>query len=435
MLYQATEQSLLTHQPGDPTAILLPEVAFEALKTYALRDDAEPILRYFVQRGRGYLRVGPYVGLLQATPSVAIEILPKITNDFTPNSVTAARATLLRMLLAVPELVPRPLPEAQFSQLARFPMPDVLAALFLQRAEKLLHRGLQTDYRTVEEERPFVKGKLRLSQNPLALVLHPERLSIAYDERTRNNPPNRLLKACLQRLSSGKFSRQVRQYLFVLEEVPDTQNWRGDLGLARLQNRTFQSYNWLWPWAEWLLGGFAPGLGEGGNRLPGLLFPTQRLFESYVAISLKRYLPPEFEVSIQESAYHLLVDSAGKDTHRLRPDVVVRRGHDVWILDTKWKLIAGNASYVSHLSQSDLYQLYAYGQRYLSDTVQTKVGLVYPRTPEFMTAPSPHQYEPHLPLYVLPADLSVPAPQMVKKLWEGLGEGFSIAWDGRSLPL
>ena len=422
MLYQATEQSLLTYQPGDPTAILLPEMAFEALKTYALRDDAEPILRYFIQRGRGYLRVGPYVGLLQATHTVAIEILPKITDDFTPDSVTAARASLLRMLLAVPELIPRPLPESQFSQLSRFPLPDVLAALFLQRAEKLLHRGLQTDYRTVEEERPFVKGKLRLSQNPLALALHPERLPVAYDERTRNNPPNRLLKACLQRLRSGKLARRVRQYLFVLEEIPDTQNWREDLAQARLHDRTFQAYAWLWPWAEWLLGGFAPGLAEGKNRLPGLLFPTPNLFERYVATSLTRYLPADCHVSIQESAYHLLFDFSGKATHRLRPDVVVRLGNDVWILDTKWKLVTGSESQVSHLSQSDLYQLYAYGQRYLGEKGQVKLGLIYPKTPNFSTASPPHQYEPHLPLYLLPADLSVGAPQMVEKLWEGLGE-------------
>ena len=420
MLYQATEQSLLTHQPGDPNAILLSESAFEALKIYALRDDAEPILRYFVQRGRGYLRVGPYVGLLQGTPSAAIEILPKITTDLTPDSVTAARAALLRMLLAVPELIPRPLPESQFSQLSRFPLPDVLAALFLQRAEKLLHRGLQTDYRTVEEERPFVKGKLRLSQNPLALALHPERLPVAYDERTRNNPPNRLLKACLKRLRSGELSRRVRQHLFVLDEIPDTQNWREDLDLARQHDRTFQAYIWLWPWVEWLLGGFAPGLSEGKNQLPGLLFPTQRLFESYVAISLKRYLPPACEVSIQESAYHLLFDFAGKATHRLRPDVVIRRGNDVWILDTKWKLVQGSGTNVSHLSQSDLYQLYAYGQRYLKEKGQVKLGLIYPQTSDFSSAPPPHQYEPHLPLYLLPADLSVPAPTMVEKLWKNL---------------
>jgi 5-methylcytosine-specific restriction enzyme subunit McrC len=424
MLYLATEHSLLTKEPGTSgsSEMALPGVAFEALKAYALRDDAEPILRYFVQHGREYLRVGPYVGLLQATPWVAVEILPKITSDHTPDSIAEARASLLRMLLSVPELFPRPLPESQFSQLARFPLPDVLAGLFLQLAERILHRGLQADYRLVENERPFVKGKLRLSQNPLALVLHPERLPVAYDERTRNNPPNRLLKACLLRLRTSRFARQIRQHLFVLEEIPGTLHWRQDLELARRQGRTFQAYAGLWPWAEWLLGGHAPGLAEGSNRLPGLLFPTQRLFESYVAISLKRYLPPAFRVSVHESAYHLLFDAAGKATHRLQPDVVVRRGQAVWVLDTKWKLIQGNGSHISHLSQADLYQLYAYGQRYLNDTGQTKVGLVYPRTPEFMKAPPPHQYEPHLPLYLLPADLSVSAPQMVEKMWKDLGE-------------
>ncbi len=423
MLYQATEQSLLTHQSGDPAAVLLPEAAFEALKTYALRDDAEPILRYFVQRGREYLRVGPYVGLLQATPSVAHRDFTQNNDRFYARFCNSRPGfACCRMLLAVPELFPRALPESQFSQLTRFPMPEVLAALFLQQAERLLHRGLQTNYRTVEDELPFVKGKLRLSQNPFALALHPERLPVAYDERTRNNPPNRLLKACLLRLRTSTFVRPVRQYLFVLEEIPDSANWREDLALARLHDRTFQAYAWLWPWVEWLLGGHAPGLGEGSSRLPGLLFPTQRLFESYVAISLKRHLPTEFQVSIQESAYHLLVDFAGKATHRLQPDVVVRQGNDVWILDTKWKLVEGSGYQISHLSQSDLYQLYAYGQRYLGQGGQVKLGLIYPQTSEFSLAPPPHQYEPNLPLYLLPADLSVPAPQMIDKMWEDLGE-------------
>lgn len=421
MLHLATENSLLTCGPGaSPTDIVLPEAAFLALKTSALRDDAERVLYYFVRRGREYLRVGPYVGLLQADTNTGVEILPKTTSGFSPESVAAARLSLLRMLLAVPDLRLLPLPEARLNQLARFPLPDALAGLFLQRVQKMLHRGLPTDYQTVEDERPFVKGKLRLESNPMALLMNPERLPVTFAERSRNHAPNRLLKACLQRLYSGGNARQVRQYLFMLEDIPAPQDWREDLRQAQNQNRTFRDYVWLWPWAEWLLGGAAPAFGEGRSSLPGLLFPTQFLLENYVARSLKKYLPADYSVSIQESPHHLLNDARGEATHRLRPDVVVRRGEDVWVLDTKWKLVQGDGPQVTNLAQSDLYQLYAYGQRYAKGSGSIKLALVYPKTTDFVTAPAPLSYEPHLPLHLLSADLSVSAGQMIEQLWKDL---------------
>ncbi|WP_373513344.1 McrC family protein [Persicitalea sp.] len=421
MLHLATENATITYGTNaDPKALVLPEAAFLSLKNYALRDDAEPVLRYSVQRGRASLRVGAYVGLLQASGSMGIEILPKITDDFSPESVTAARLVLLRMLLAVPELRLIPVPEVRLSKLASFPLPDALAALFLQRVAKLLHRGLPTDYRPVETERPFVKGKLRLQSSPLALTMHPERLPVAFAERSRDHAPNRLLKACLHRLRAGAFARLVRQYLFSLEEIPAPRDWRDDLRLARQQNRTFRDYVWLWPWADWLLGGAAPAVGADRDLLPGLLFPTQFLFENYVARSLRKYLPAEYAVSTQESPHHLLYDAAGHAAHRLRPDLVVRRGEDIWVLDTKWKLVQGNGSQVSNLAQSDLYQLYAYGQRYAQDSGSVKLALIYPKTEDFTNAPQPFSYEPHLPLHLLPADLSLSPAKMVEQLWEGL---------------
>lgn len=419
--YLATENSLLTNRPTDDlTHVVLPEAAFAALKVYALRDDAEPVLRYFVQRGRQYLRVGPYVGLLQANATVSIELLPKITPDFAPAAVNMARAALLRMLLGTSELFPRLMPEAGLSRLANFPLPDVLAALFLQRAEKLLHQGLATAYQSVEAEQSFIKGKLLTQRDPLALLTRPDRLPVTFDERSRDNAPNRLLKACLRRLSGGVYTRPARQYLFMLDEVPDSTDWRCDLAVARQQDRTFRDYAWLWPWAEWLLGGQAPGTGAGANQLPGLLFSTQTLFENYVATSLKRCLPAEFSVRTQESPYHLLHDAAGRAAHRLRPDVVVRQDDALWVLDTKWKLIRGDEASAGQLSSADLYQLHAYGQRYADEGKRVKLALIYPKTANFASAPPPLFYNPQLPLYLIPTDLSIPARHMVEKLCEYL---------------
>ncbi|HEV7348352.1 McrC family protein [Telluribacter sp.] len=422
MTYSITENSLLCKQrePVNTAEVRLAEADFELLKAYALREEGESVLRYFVQRGKEYLRVGPWAGLLRVN-TVSIEILPKITPETgTDAELDQARVSLLRMLRVVPQLPFRLLPEARLHQLALFSLPDVLALLFLQQAEKLLHRGLQTDYVSVERELTFVKGKLQFHRQPHRLALHPERLPVVYDERTRSNAPNRLLKACLQQLQQGAQSRTVRQYLSAMDDVPASSDWRADLALARKANRSFADYEWLWAWVPWLLGGEAPGAAEGGSPLPGMLFPMARLFEMYVAACLKRHLPPDCMVQTQEALHHLLSDPTGRPQFKLKPDVVVRRGKTVWVLDTKWKLITAGDTRHRSIDQGDLYQLYAYGQRYLSGAEQVKLVLLYPQTASFEVAPAPFYYDAQLPLFLVPVDLTAAPSAMVRKLWDAI---------------
>lgn len=57
------------------------------------------------------------------------------------------------------------------------------------------------------------------------------------------------------------------------------------------------------------------------------------------------------------------------------------------VMDAKWKLIDGrkdNGSDKYGLSQSDFYQLYAYGQNYLDG--QGDMALIYPKTADFNRA-------------------------------------------------
>jgi 5-methylcytosine-specific restriction enzyme subunit McrC len=70
---------------------------------------------------------------------------------------------------------------------------------------------------------------------------------------------------------------------------------------------------------------------------------------------------------------------------RLQPDLLVRAGtENVLVLDSKWKLLDGARSSGSDkygLSQSDFYQLHAYGQTYLNG--RGDVVLIYPKSDAF----------------------------------------------------
>lgn len=76
------------------------------------------------------------------------------------------------------------------------------------------------------------------------------------------------------------------------------------------------------------------------------------------------------------------------------------------MLDTEWKLLdvsLGSSKDKYGLSQTDFYQLFAYGHRYLA--ANRRMLLIYPMTPRFNGHLSTFTYPPELHLSVVPFDL------------------------------
>lgn len=82
---------------------------------------------------------------------------------------------------------------------------------------------------------------------------------------------------------------------------------------------------------------------------------------------------------------HHLVRHINQNWFRLKPDLLVPNSdQNLLVLDTKWKLLDGlkaNGTEKYGLSQSDFYQLQAYGLSYLDGTGD--VVLIYPKTNAF----------------------------------------------------
>jgi 5-methylcytosine-specific restriction enzyme subunit McrC len=91
----------------------------------------------------------------------------------------------------------------------------------------------------------------------------------------------------------------------------------------------------------------------------------------------------------------------------LIPDLELRQGVRRVIADTKWKLIdESDRRNRYNISQSDIYQLFAYSRKYLADHDDRRVVLIYPRTDSFRQPLEPFWYkEGEEVLYVLPYDL------------------------------
>lgn len=79
------------------------------------------------------------------------------------------------------------------------------------------------------------------------------------------------------------------------------------------------------------------------------------------------------------------------------------------VFEALWKLLDSRKSGPDKkygMSQADLYRLYAYGHRYLSESTQPKtVCLIYPMTEMFPMPLKHFDFEPGYRLLVLPFDL------------------------------
>jgi len=88
---------------------------------------------------------------------------------------------------------------------------------------------------------------------------------------------------------------------------------------------------------------------------------------------------------------------------QLRPDLLLSQGARHWVMDTKWKLLQGDKSTRYGLNQVDLYQLFAYGQRYLRGSGD--LFLIFPMN-DAVDWPIAHfDFQDGLLLHVVPFDL------------------------------
>ncbi len=395
----------------------LPEKAFENLWNFILEnrggDDADEVMSVHVKGGRPYIKTGRYVGTVQTKDGQVIEILPKIykSGDKAEEDIALCRRVFLRMLSCFQQSQAKTFQDASLSTKENFPILEVYISRYLSEVERLLMDGLKKNYFQVEENQKFLKGKLLISRQISRNCADKTRFAVRYSKYIENIPQNRIIVATLYKLSKTSQSavnvNRCYSLLAAFSDIPPSTNVEADLLFSLRSNRLFSNYENLLHWSsQFLLNkGFTTFSGNHVNQ--SLLFSAEKLFESFIAHLFKKYAK-DYAVSSQHSKY-FLVDKYGDTEHgkfRLRPDIVVESkdsesfaDFDTIIIDTKWKNLDSGAPDKNYLIDiKDMYQLYAYGQKYhLGDSyfldIIPKLVLVYPYTEKFQTELKPFIYE------------------------------------------
>lgn len=323
-----------------------------------------------------HLTAGQMVGVI-AAPGCSLEIFPKIDQLDIASSEgrRTVRERLVRMLDVALGL---DIGDGAASAMARQSkgLLDILISLFADKLLTEARRGLPRAYLQHEHDLPALRGRLNVVRQFTAHAVRPDRLACRFDALSSDTPLLQIMKACVLALRRharvAETVRKLDELRFVLADIADVsvaalpwqavrldrtnRRWEALFGLARLFLKR-----------DWQANHHDPSAEQGIT----LLFPMNDLFEAYIAALMRRSLRPVgLSVETQGGRLSCLIEEGGQGRRRFqtRPDIIVRDRQSsapVAIVDTKWKRLSPAIEDAKHgVSQTDVYQMMAYGQLY-----------------------------------------------------------------------
>ena len=348
---------------------------------YEFADKNEDIYKYLTistKRNVGkVIHVKNYVGLIQLPNGTQIQILPKIylSNNQNKNENDEIKRIFLKMLKSLKDF--KQINEFTSARLdiSRFNIYEIFIRMFLIELSSLVKHGLKSAYVKKEKNLNCFKGKLLVNKHIQNNFCHKERAYMLYDEFSANRPENRLIKSTLGKLRKAttlyENSKQICNFLNDFDSVDLSTNYENDFSKTVIDKNT-KEYTNLIQWAKVFLMNKSFTTFSGKNGAKALLFPMEKIYESYVAQQIRRNLNPDWQISCQDKTHKLF----GK--FNLITDIILRNDDRTIILDTKWKNLINDKSKNYGISQGDMYQMFAYAKKYNAK----EVWLLYPLNAE-----------------------------------------------------
>jgi 5-methylcytosine-specific restriction enzyme subunit McrC len=408
--------------------------SFEYLEQLCLRQNDEEVQKFLhlrVKSGYKVLQVKNYVGVIFTPTGESVEVLPKTGKK--SDDMDKVRQQLLFMLRYL-ETFRHLLTSDACIETQQMPLLEVFIAQFLQSVHHLVKRGLRSDYQSRQANLAFQKGKLLVAKQIRHNLVNQHHFYVEFDEYLQNRPANRLIRSALRKVVAytrlARHQKWLRELDFAFADIPLSAVPAQDFQRVKL-DRSMNEYRAPLAWAKLILDGMSPLSMQGTAPAPSLLFPMEQVFESYVATVLSAQLDKDYELKLQAS-HQYLVTHRDRKWFQLRPDLLIKQGdRTLCVLDTKWKLLDLQANHYG-LSQSDFYQMLAYGQNYLQGSGD--IVLIYPAHDDFNQAvDKPFEYcapggERALRVWVVPFEIDVdgqsriiwpePRPETVRGLFK-----------------
>lgn len=403
--------------------LYLPKEHFDDLFEFIMQNqeekkEGERMFSIFSKGKKRQIRTKNYVGVIETSKGLTLEILPKVffdnSNKDYNTELLDTKRVFLKMLSKLKNSPFLNISSAHLKTSTNFPLLEVFIENYINEIKKLIKVGVKSQYVDNHDNLNYLKGKIVNSLNIKHNYSNKARFYCEFDEFSINMVYNQLIKSTLlklNRISRSNLNRtNILQLLHHFDSINESKKYFSDFRKVKLNNRLFANYRQAISWSEIFLMNRSYTNFSGSSKNIAILFPMERIFEDYVGYLMKTYADGH-EIKTQDKSYYLVSKHKTKNKFRLKPDIVATNqdSQEQIIIDTKWKLLdetKENSNY--NISQSDMYQLYAYGKKYGINNTYTnepKLVLLYPENPKFQKPLDDFIYEGDLILSVIPFDI------------------------------
>jgi 5-methylcytosine-specific restriction enzyme subunit McrC len=352
-------------------------ILYEQEEMEATEEDESDISRFsqgFLRFDEDFIGAKNYVGFIRFN-DVGINIFPKIfsTEIPTPKGYTEYITSNILHWLRYSMRIKFPFSEVSFEEQKFHDFLEPFIFIFAEYTNDLLEVLPYQHFEEITEPTTFIKGRLATKEyiKESLITGNYQRIISTYEPFQFDNRFNQIIKCVCKLLlihtSNTHSIERLQNILFTLDEVEDklctTQDcnsihfsriyieWNSILNMCRmfLSNHSFKAQN---------------------IRNPNFCFlvPMELVYEEYVAGVLKKY--SDKKVLTQGAGRRKYLTEEG--LFLLKPDIIY---DDSIIIDTKYKLLDVTAYQNNfHISQLDLYQMFAYALRHKI----SEVILLYP---------------------------------------------------------
>lgn len=326
----------------------------------------------------GVLHVRHFVGFI-SKGKTRLQILPKIYENtgLSDEAEQQEAMGIMLKLLRVSEFNKILGLTQQSSKAEHSDIMEIFISIYADKVFQVYSRQMNREYITISENSTFIKGRIDFASNLRSNPIRRDRHMVSYQSYEHDNVINNIIKSvCIKLIKLTKEpdnKKKLKIALIFLDdarEVGLTKDLFDSVKFSRL-NLSFKP---VFDMAKMFFYNLTPQSYQGDDTVCSFLIPLNELFEYYL-FKLFDAFGKGYQATYQNSCAFASCQKASF-SKTVRPDILVKHlGQTILIADAKYKNPGyQNGKYV-HVSQADIYQVFAYAKIYGVDSV----ALIYPQ--------------------------------------------------------
>ena len=337
------------------------------------------------------IRSFQFVGVVQINSHLSIQILPKMSeSEGAQMQMQQSVQNLLYMMQYCGKLAKSSSSQAQLKTF-KGDFYEILIHLYATTLLSEIRNGLHHEYVTRDQNINYLRGKLLFSQHIKENGITNEKFYVTTDDFVSNTKLNQTfayVTRVLLRSSSHPLNKRLLGELNqTFAEITPTMVAIDSANKIQV-NRLSDRFKPALELAKLFLSGRSLQLSQQSFDTITFLIDMNNLFEDYIGAICRKVAGPETIVHLQGPRQYLVDKhyaeneaSSASQLFMMKPDISIAERSSPrivnLIIDTKYKILDDTQRKLG-ISQADLYQMYAYSNKYNTQDIV----LLYPSLPD-----------------------------------------------------